>query len=574
MCRHRLAARRRRLPRPVSTGSCYGFLFSIPWQGEEGGERHLDRASPGRPNRASQGGMTDGRSETGCIHGFTRGAGPTLRVTPPHPWPDAARYMGVHRHGELGRDPPSRPRRRPEQARRLPRVRHPLGHAHQDPRPPRAARLPPHGPRPKPKLDPFLPRHPPDPRGRQEGPQEAAAHRQPHLRAAPRRARLPRRPDRRQGGRRRLAAPVRRGLRPAGPPARRGPGRLRRGRGHPRRPARQGGAVRHDPAVLRRHLRAAPSRASAPRRSSRATSAPSPSSAASRGGSATTTSRIAVAKITGGRDREVTDEFLRLKSHHLFEAHFCLVRRPNEKGHVETLVGYARRTFLVPVPVVHGGLEPLNAAARGPLPRGPGPAALGQAGDQGGPARRGAGGLPAAAGRGVRGRPGRAAGASTRCRWSASTPTSTRCRPSSPTTGSRSSPAVDDVRIVVGDRGRGATAGAGAASRCSTSRCTTWPCWSASPGRWTSRRPWRAGSCRSASASCGGGWRPSSAGRGRGSSSRSCGSWSGRASEELTRAVERGPGAGRRRRRRGAADPGAPAGAAGRACSASTAGRT
>ena len=32
-------------------------------------------------------------------------------------------------------------------------------------------------PRPRPKLDPFLPRHPPDPRGRQEGPEEAAAHR-------------------------------------------------------------------------------------------------------------------------------------------------------------------------------------------------------------------------------------------------------------------------------------------------------------------------------------------------------------------------------------------------------------
>jgi hypothetical protein len=36
------------------------------------------------------------------------------------------------------------------------------------------------------------------------------------------------------------------------------------------------------------------------------------------------------------------------------------VRRPNEKGHVETLIGYARRSFLVPVPAVHGGLEPLN----------------------------------------------------------------------------------------------------------------------------------------------------------------------------------------------------------------------
>ena len=72
-------------------------------------------------------------------------------------------------------------------------------------------------------------------------------------------------------------------------------------------------------------------------------------------------SKIAVAKITGGRDRKVTDAFLRLKSHHLFEDHFCLVRRPNEKGHVETLVGFARRNFLVPVPIVNGGLAPLNA---------------------------------------------------------------------------------------------------------------------------------------------------------------------------------------------------------------------
>ena len=45
---------------------------------------------------------------------------------------------------------------------------------------------------------------------------------------------------------------------------------------------------------------------------------------------------------------KITDNFLRLKSHHLFEDHFCRVRRPNEKGHVETLVGYARRNFLRP----------------------------------------------------------------------------------------------------------------------------------------------------------------------------------------------------------------------------------
>lgn len=60
-------------------------------------------------------------------------------------------------------------------------------------------------------------------------------------------------------------------------------------------------------------------------------------------------SKIAVIKIGKGRKRTLTSEFLRLKSHHLFKEHFCRVRRPNEKGHVETLVGYGRRNFLVPV---------------------------------------------------------------------------------------------------------------------------------------------------------------------------------------------------------------------------------
>lgn len=63
-------------------------------------------------------------------------------------------------------------------------------------------------------------------------------------------------------------------------------------------------------------------------------------------------SKIAIAKVVGSRAREVTREFQRLKSHFLFAAHFCLVRRANEKGHVENLVGYARRNFLVPVPAV------------------------------------------------------------------------------------------------------------------------------------------------------------------------------------------------------------------------------
>lgn len=71
-------------------------------------------------------------------------------------------------------------------------------------------------------------------------------------------------------------------------------------------------------------------------------------------------SRIAVAKIIGKRERELTREFLRLKSHFLFESHFCLVRRPNEKGQVEGLVGYTRRNFLVPLPLADS-FEALNA---------------------------------------------------------------------------------------------------------------------------------------------------------------------------------------------------------------------
>jgi transposase len=61
-------------------------------------------------------------------------------------------------------------------------------------------------------------------------------------------------------------------------------------------------------------------------------------------------SRIAVSKVIQKRGGVFTAEFLRLESHYLFAHHFCLVRRPNEKGHTETLVGYSRRNFMVPIP--------------------------------------------------------------------------------------------------------------------------------------------------------------------------------------------------------------------------------
>lgn len=72
---------------------------------------------------------------------------------------------------------------------------------------------------------------------------------------------------------------------------------------------------------------------------------------------------IAVIEVLKGRERKLTREFLRLLSHYLFQHHFCLVRRANEKGHVERLVGFARRNFLVPVPQVES-LEVLNQQLR------------------------------------------------------------------------------------------------------------------------------------------------------------------------------------------------------------------
>ena len=70
-------------------------------------------------------------------------------------------------------------------------------------------------------------------------------------------------------------------------------------------------------------------------------------------------SAIAVIKVLKGRERKLTREFLRLQSHYLFTEHFCLVRRANEKGPVERLLGTARKRFLVPVPDVDS-IETLN----------------------------------------------------------------------------------------------------------------------------------------------------------------------------------------------------------------------
>jgi hypothetical protein len=63
--------------------------------------------------------------------------------------------------------------------------------------------------------------------------------------------------------------------------------------------------------------------------------------------------------ITGCHERVLTEGFLQLASHYLFDYHFCTVRRANEKGVVEGICKYGRSNFLVPVPQVKD-FEELN----------------------------------------------------------------------------------------------------------------------------------------------------------------------------------------------------------------------
>jgi transposase len=59
---------------------------------------------------------------------------------------------------------------------------------------------------------------------------------------------------------------------------------------------------------------------------------------------------IAVAKILGDGKRVRTKAFSELQSHYLFEDRFGRPGKGNDKGHVEGVVGYGRRNFLVPAP--------------------------------------------------------------------------------------------------------------------------------------------------------------------------------------------------------------------------------
>ena len=73
--------------------------------------------------------------------------------------------------------------------------------------------------------------------------------------------------------------------------------------------------------------------------------------------------RIAVSFVLGGKERKLSQAFCQLKSHYLFDHHFCQVGRPNEKGVVEGLVKFTRLNFFVPVPQVRD-LDELNEYLR------------------------------------------------------------------------------------------------------------------------------------------------------------------------------------------------------------------
>lgn len=69
---------------------------------------------------------------------------------------------------------------------------------------------------------------------------------------------------------------------------------------------------------------------------------------------------VAVIKVLEGPERELTETFLQLKSHYLFDHRFCNPYSGHEKGGVEGEVGFSRRNYLVPIPDV-ADFDELNA---------------------------------------------------------------------------------------------------------------------------------------------------------------------------------------------------------------------
>ena len=70
--------------------------------------------------------------------------------------------------------------------------------------------------------------------------------------------------------------------------------------------------------------------------------------------------RLAVAKILGDGTRVRSTLFAGLQSHYLFRDRFGRPGKGNDKGNVEGMVGFGRRTFMVPVPAAPD-IDALNA---------------------------------------------------------------------------------------------------------------------------------------------------------------------------------------------------------------------
>jgi len=60
----------------------------------------------------------------------------------------------------------------------------------------------------------------------------------------------------------------------------------------------------------------------------------------------------AVVHIEENGERQLTEMFMRFTMHHKFKAEFCNPDSPHEKGNVENKVGYIRRNYLLPPPII------------------------------------------------------------------------------------------------------------------------------------------------------------------------------------------------------------------------------
>jgi len=70
--------------------------------------------------------------------------------------------------------------------------------------------------------------------------------------------------------------------------------------------------------------------------------------------------KTAVKKLLKGHHRNLQERFVRFSSHYLYEPNFCNPARGNEKGRVESRIGYVRRNFFVPLQHFNS-IEELNS---------------------------------------------------------------------------------------------------------------------------------------------------------------------------------------------------------------------